>query len=108
MPFALAVRVPLATSIVIVWPLTVAFAAPVPVTVNFWFLRATELLFVPSLMFRFWDKPLTAELIALATFLAVAKPSAPVTEAAPVLASLLIVARFVDTFTALPSIVVEI
>ena len=47
-------------------------------------------------------------LIALATFLAVAKPSAPVTEAAPVLASLLIVARFVDTFTALPSIVVEI
>ena len=58
-------------------------------------------------MFKFWDKPLTAELIALATFLAVAKPSAPVTEALPVFASLSIVARLVETFTALPSIVVE-
>ena len=43
-------------------------------------------------------------LIASATFLAVVKPSLPVTEASPVEALLLMVARFVETFTALPSI----
>ena len=50
---------------------------------------------------------LAALLIASATFLAVAKPSSPVTEAAPVVALLSIVARFVDTSTVSPFIFVE-
>ena len=49
---------------------------------------------------------LAALLIASATFLAVAKPSSPVTEAVPA-ASLLIVERFVDTSTVSPFIFVE-
>ena len=49
---------------------------------------------------------LAALLIASATFLAVAKPSSPVTEAVPA-ASLLIVARFVDTSTVSPFILVD-
>ena len=49
---------------------------------------------------------LAALLIASATFLAVAKPSSPVTEAVPV-ASLLIVERFVETSTVSPFIFVE-
>ena len=48
-----------------------------------------------------------ALLIASATFLAVASPSLPVTDAAPVFASLLIVARFVDTSTVLPFMLVD-
>ena len=47
-----------------------------------------------------------ALLIASATFLAVAKPSSPVTEAVPA-ASLLIVERFVETSTVSPFIFVE-
>ena len=50
---------------------------------------------------------LAALLIASATFLAVAKPSSPVTEAVPA-ASLLIVERFVDTSTVSPFILVDI
>ena len=50
---------------------------------------------------------LAALLIASATFLAVAKPSSPVTDAAPVVALLSIVARFVDTSTVSPFIFVE-
>ena len=49
---------------------------------------------------------LAALLIASATFLAVAKPSSPVTEAVPA-ASLLIVERFVETSTVSPFIFVE-
>ena len=48
-----------------------------------------------------------ALLIASATFLAVARPSSPVTDAAPVVALLSIVARFVDTSTVLPFILVD-
>ena len=50
---------------------------------------------------------LAALLIASATFLAVAKPSSPVTDAAPVVALLSIVARFVETSTVLPFILVD-
>ena len=46
-------------------------------------------------------------MIASATFLAVAKPSSPVTDAAPVVALLSIVARFVETSTVLPFIFVD-
>ena len=48
-----------------------------------------------------------ALLIASATFLAVAIPSSPVTDAAPEFASLLIAARFVDTSTVSPFIFVD-
>ena len=48
-----------------------------------------------------------ALLIASATFLAVAKPSLPVTDAAPVFASLLIVARVVEISTVLPFMFVD-
>ena len=48
-----------------------------------------------------------ALLIASATFLAVAKPSSPVTDAAPVVALLSIAARFVETSTVLPFILVD-
>ena len=64
-----------------------------------------------SLVDKFQAEPslawLAALLIASATFLAVAKPSSPVTDAAPVFASLLMVARFVDTSTVLPFILVD-
>ena len=49
-----------------------------------------------------------ALLIASATFLAVAKPSLPVTDASPVVALLLIVARVVEISTVLPFILVDI
>ena len=48
-----------------------------------------------------------ALLIASATFCAVAKPSLPVTDASPVVALLLIVARFVEISTVLPFILVD-
>ena len=48
-----------------------------------------------------------ALLIASATFLDVAKPSSPVTDAAPVLASLVIAARLVEISTVLPFIFVD-
>ena len=48
-----------------------------------------------------------ALLIASATFLAVAIPSSPVTDAAPVVALLSIAARFVDTSTVSPFIFVD-
>ena len=48
-----------------------------------------------------------ALLIASATFLAVARPSLPVTDAAPVFASLLIVARVVEISTVLPFMLVD-
>ena len=48
-----------------------------------------------------------ALLMASATFLAVASPSLPVTDAVPLFASLLIVARFVDTSTVLPFMLVD-
>ena len=48
-----------------------------------------------------------ALLIASATFLAVAKPSLPVTDAAPVFASLLMVARVVEISTVLPFMLVD-
>ena len=50
---------------------------------------------------------LAALLIASATFLAVANPSSPVTDAAPVVTLLSIVARFVETSTVLPFIFVD-
>ena len=66
---------------------------------------------VLELVVRFQAAPALAAsaalLIASATFLAVAKPSAPVTEAAPLFTSLLIVERLVDTSTVLPFILVE-
>ena len=66
---------------------------------------------VLELVVRFQAAPALAAsaalLIASATFLAVAKPSAPVTEAAPLLASLSIWARLVETSTVLPFILVE-
>ena len=48
-----------------------------------------------------------ALLIASATFLAVARPSLPVTDAAPVFASLLMVARVVEISTVLPFMLVD-
>ena len=51
---------------------------------------------------------LAAALIASATFLAVANPSAPVTEAWPVVGLLVMVARLVAISTADPFILVEI
>ena len=61
---------------------------------------------VLELVVKFQAAPLLAAsaalLIASDTFLAVTKPSAPVTEAAPVVALLLIVARVVEISTVLP------
>ena len=86
---------------------TVILLSPVNSTVS----PPDTFVLVSPLADKFQAEPALAAsaalLIASATFLAVASPSLPVTDAAPVFASLLIVARFVDTSTVLPFMLVD-